>query len=86
MRKNCVQVRCVAANAAAMLSGWKVTTFLVWDSTVQRAAEGSDDMIMQCMKCGWAQVAANHTVADIMEEDHLLDDQCVGEVRRMQNA
>lgn len=39
-------------------------------------------MIMQCMKCGYVNIAANHTVADIIEEDHLLDDQCTGQMQR----
>lgn len=35
-------------------------------------------MIVQCMKCGWLQFAANETVVDVMKEDHLLDDRCDG--------
>ena len=43
-------------------------------------------MIVQCMKCGWLQFAASNTVADIMEEDHLLDDKCTGAVLRSEGA
>lgn len=40
-------------------------------------------MIVQCMKCGWLQYATSDAVADMMEQDHLLDDYCVGRVMRL---
>jgi hypothetical protein len=43
-------------------------------------------MILQCMKCGWIQAAASKSVADVMTEDHLLDDLCEGRVARMEGS
>ena len=38
--------------------------------------------MIQCMKCGWTQLAAGGSVALIMIDDHKFDDGCDGEVRR----
>lgn len=38
--------------------------------------------MLQCMKCGWVQMAAGDSVAVIMIDDHKFDDLCDGEVRR----